>query len=98
MDPDTDGDGVLDGYDDQDHDGISNIDEWATGTWAMNPCDPLNRESPSCPRWFNADAPPERPEHLCLSQTLTVEGGYVLGLKTFPVDVAPCWYRSGPGT
>ena len=27
VDPDVDGDGVLDGYDDQDHDGWSNIDE-----------------------------------------------------------------------
>ena len=27
VDPDTDGDGILDGADDQDHDGLSNLDE-----------------------------------------------------------------------
>ena len=31
IDPDTDGDGVLDGWDDQDHDDVSNIDELSAG-------------------------------------------------------------------
>jgi hypothetical protein len=41
MDPDSDGDGVLDGWDDQDHDDFSNVQELQQGTWAMNPCDPV---------------------------------------------------------
>ena len=43
LDPDSDGDGVLDGADDQDHDDVSNIDELRQGTWVMNPCDPVFR-------------------------------------------------------
>jgi hypothetical protein len=52
--PDMDGDGVLDGYDDQDHDGLNNQfelrrpDDWLTSgdPWAyvnpFNPCKPFN--------------------------------------------------------
>ena len=43
VDPDTDGDGVRDGADDQDHDDLANIAEMsrnaATGTPIVNPCD-----------------------------------------------------------
>jgi hypothetical protein len=73
-DPDSDGDGLLDGLDDQDHDGVSNIEEFRNGTWAMNPCDPLNRASRTCPRWMNPEAEPEKPQHLCLSRTLLGDG------------------------
>jgi hypothetical protein len=53
LDPDTDGDGVPDGADDQDHDGLSNIEEITVGsdtyfTDPQDPCDP-NPESPTCP-------------------------------------------------
>jgi hypothetical protein len=68
MDPDTDGDGVLDGEDDQDHDDVSNIEEFRRGIWAMNPCDPgFGRV---CPRWIVPGAEPKKPEHLCLSRSL----------------------------
>ena len=74
FDPDIDGDGVLDGWDDQDHDDFSNIDELRAGTWAMNPCDPgISR---TCPRWLDDSAIPKIPEHLCKSQTL-VAGGFI---------------------
>lgn len=80
LDRDTDGDGVADGADDQDHDDISNIVEFMQGTWVMNPCDPLNRLSRTCPRGFTPGEEPTRPELLCKSQTL-VQGGTVLGFK-----------------
>jgi hypothetical protein len=52
--PDSDGDGVNDLNDDQDHDGISNLQEITAGsdtffTDPQDPCDP-NPESPSCPQ------------------------------------------------
>jgi hypothetical protein len=47
LDPDTDGDGITDGADDQDHDGISNLTELANGSNPVSPCDP-NPESPTC--------------------------------------------------
>ena len=56
LDPDTDGDGVLDGADDQDHDDVSNIDELRNGTWTMNPCDPV--VSRTCPRWLDGPGVP----------------------------------------
>ena len=59
LDPDTDGDGVLDGWDDQDHDDISNIEEFSNGTWLMNPCDPV--VSRVCPRWLAEADTPQRP-------------------------------------
>ena len=74
MDPDSDGDGVLDGADDQDHDDISNAEELDKGTWAMNPCDPLNLDSRSCPRWVEIGLEPEKPEELCMSITLLQHG------------------------
>jgi hypothetical protein len=49
LDPDTDGDGVGDLGDDQDHDGVSNSTEIATQTNPVDPCDP-NPESPTCPQ------------------------------------------------
>jgi len=67
FDADTDGDGVPDGLDDQDHDGVSNIDELRAGTWAMNPCDPVT--SRTCPRWLEEDLTPKKPKFLCISTT-----------------------------
>ena len=75
MDPDTDGDGLLDGPDDQDHDDISNAEELDAGTWAMNPCDPLNLDARACPRWMEIGTKPEKPEELCTSITLALGGG-----------------------
>ena len=72
FDPDTDGDGVTDGLDDQDHDDVSNIDELRAGTWAMNPCDPV--ASRTCPRWLDEEDKPQEPEHLCTSMTLVTTG------------------------
>jgi hypothetical protein len=69
MDPDTDGDGILDGADDQDHDDVSNVTEIASGTWAMNPCDPEGADSRTCPRWIVPEQIPLRPDKLCLSRT-----------------------------
>ena len=64
VDPDTDGDGVLDGLDDQDHDGYANRDELdrdATGLWvhAYNPClpNPYSRTCSLHPPIDNAWAP-----------------------------------------
>jgi hypothetical protein len=59
FDSDTDGDGVLDGWDDQDHDDVSNIDEFSAGTWVMNPCDPV--ASRTCPRWLAETDTPKKP-------------------------------------
>ena len=61
---DSDGDGVPDGQDDQDHDDISNIDEYASGTWAMNPCDPLGHKSRTCPKWLDPEKAPKKPQYL----------------------------------
>jgi hypothetical protein len=52
--PDSDGDGVTDAADDQDHDRISNAEEITAGTdgWytdPQDPCDPFT-ESASCPQ------------------------------------------------
>ena len=75
IDPDTDGDGVLDGWDDQDHDDVSNIDELRMGTWAMNPCDPgISR---TCPRWLADDARPVRPKHLCITTSILLDPPYI---------------------
>jgi hypothetical protein len=54
LDPDTDGDGVNDSLDDQDHDLYSNLEEITAGgdgiyTGPQEPCDP-NPESPGCER------------------------------------------------
>jgi hypothetical protein len=77
-DPDTDGDGILDGWDDQDHDDVSNIAELSAGTWAMNPCDPV--PSRTCPRWLEDEAKPKKPKNECISRTFDTEppgGGFV---------------------
>lgn len=68
LDPDTDGDGVLDGWDDQDHDDFSNIDELKAGTWIMNPCDPII--SRTCPRWLGDEDTPARPNHACITRSV----------------------------
>ena len=68
LDPDTDGDGVLDGWDDQDHDDISNIDELSSGTWVMNPCDPV--VSRTCPRWLDEAVWPKRPKNQCVTRSV----------------------------
>jgi hypothetical protein len=50
LDPDTDGDGVLDGADDVDHDGFTNASEVARGPYwvqPFNPCLP-DWKSPTC--------------------------------------------------
>jgi hypothetical protein len=49
LDPDSDGDGLPDNLDDQDFDGVSNIDEiQTTFSSPHDPCDP-DPDSPSCP-------------------------------------------------
>ncbi len=75
LDSDSDGDGLVDGWDDQDHDDVSNIEEFRNGTWAMNPCDPLGGASRTCPRWTTIGAEPQKPQHLCLSRTLLSPAG-----------------------
>ncbi|MGH3118365.1 MAG: hypothetical protein ACRDQ2_14885 [Gaiellales bacterium] len=75
MDPDTDGDGLPDGPDDQDHDDFSNIDETLAGTWQMNPCDP-NPHSRTCPKYQVKGEFPVRPDGLCPSST-QLNGGQV---------------------
>lgn len=47
--PDSDGDTVIDGQDDQDHDGISNVTEMANHTNPVDPCDP-NPHAAACPQ------------------------------------------------
>ncbi len=70
-DPDTDGDGVLDGWDDQDHDDVSNVDELRMGSWAMNPCDP--GDSRVCPRWLADSAVPKKPKNLCITTSMLLD-------------------------
>jgi hypothetical protein len=74
VDPDTDGDGVLDGADDQDHDDVSNIDELRLGTWAMNPCDPA--PSRICPRWLDDSSVPTKPKNLCITTSMLLDPPY----------------------
>jgi hypothetical protein len=71
VDQDTDGDGVLDGWDDQDHDDVSNIDELRMGTWAMNPCDP--GPSRVCPRWLEESIVPKKPPNLCITTSMLAD-------------------------
>ena len=91
FDPDTDGDGVPDGLDDQDHDDFSNIQELRDGTWPMNPCDPV--ASRTCPRWLEESDTPKIPAHLCSSRTI-VGGGIVKwfndGGEGGSADEGPC--------
>lgn len=68
FDPDTDGDGLVDGADDQDHDDVSNIAELRAGTWAMNPCDPA--VSRTCPRWLDPLVAPKKPTYECITQSV----------------------------
>jgi hypothetical protein len=50
LDPDTDGDGLPDGVDDQDHDGYNNIFETKRGPYFVNPFNPClpDPHSPTC--------------------------------------------------
>jgi IPT/TIG domain len=53
LDPDTDGDGIIDGDDDNDFDGLSNLEEITAGgdgfyTEPQDPCDP-NVDARTCP-------------------------------------------------
>lgn len=50
LDPDTDGDGIADGQDDQDHDGYNNILESSRGPYWVNPFNPClpDPHSPTC--------------------------------------------------
>lgn len=50
LDPDTDGDGVRDGADDQDFDGYNNISEISRGPYWVNPFNPClpDPNSPTC--------------------------------------------------
>jgi hypothetical protein len=53
LDADSDGDGTPDNLDDEDYDGVSNIEEITAGTDTFlsapkDPCDP-NPDSRSCP-------------------------------------------------
>ena len=74
FDADTDGDGVKDGWDDQDHDDVSNIDELRAGTWAMNPCDPgIGR---TCPRWLAPEEEPRKPEFTCITRSPLADPPY----------------------
>jgi hypothetical protein len=103
MDPDTDGDGVLDGYDDQDHDDFSNIQELRAGTWTMNPCDP-DPVSRTCPRWLAPTEQPKKPTLTCYSRTLETRGEeaipYFKDFKLSMVDSpgSPGWCRKWPET
>jgi hypothetical protein len=75
FDPDTDGDGLVDGADDQDHDDVSNIAELRAGTWTMNPCDPL--ASRTCPRWLDPTTAPKKPTYLCITTSMLLEPAIV---------------------
>ena len=68
LDRDTDGDGVADGPDDQDHDDVSNIDELRRGTWPMNPCDPGT--SRTCPRILSPSDQPTKPTFECITTSI----------------------------
>lgn len=50
IDPDSDGDGVLDGADDQDFDGWSNVSELSRGLYRVQPFNPClpDYDSPTC--------------------------------------------------
>jgi hypothetical protein len=62
LDPDTDGDTLKDGADDQDHDGFTNVEEISTGTdgGLTDPLDACN-PNPSSPYCATRSAPAEEP-------------------------------------
>jgi IPT/TIG domain-containing protein len=60
LDPDSDGDTILDGDDDQDHDTVNNVNELERVTTMIHPYNPClpRYDSPTCPRYFPVgDAP-----------------------------------------
>ena len=83
MDVDTDGDGLPDGPDDQDHDDVSNIDEFVNFTYAMNPCDPYGT-SRTCPKYMAVGETPQKPNGLCPSST-QLNGGQIKWMAKFDV-------------
>jgi hypothetical protein len=54
LEPDSDGDGVVDGNDDQDHDTVNNVDELKRGPYMVHPYNPClpDYRSPTCPRYI----------------------------------------------
>jgi hypothetical protein len=59
IDPDSDGDGVLDGADDQDFDGWSNVQELVRGPYRVHPYNPClpDYTSPTCSKHPPFDNP-----------------------------------------
>jgi hypothetical protein len=59
LDPDSDGDGILDGDDDQDHDDWNNVDELNRGPWKVHPQNPCLPDwtSRTCPRYIPEGTP-----------------------------------------
>jgi hypothetical protein len=96
IDPDSDGDGVLDGADDQDVDGYDNFVEMqlnrARSPWLVNPYNPClpDAYSRSCGRYVPLDAssawPPFDPAHSYLV-------GTAVPFSNLPSPLAP----AGPG-
>jgi hypothetical protein len=66
LDADSDGDGVLDGDDDQDHDAKGNVDELIRVDYRVHPYNPClpDYRSPTCPRYFAVGDPIYAPFHL----------------------------------
>jgi len=54
LDADSDGDGALDGDDDQDHDGSDNVAELNRDAYMVHPYNPClpDYQSPTCPRYI----------------------------------------------
>jgi hypothetical protein len=96
VDPDTDGDGILDGADDQDHDDIPNVMELsrraASGLWdAQSSC----KAATGLPPVLHPDAYGRvNPFNPCLpeeySRTCTLHPG--LAGESAPYDGSPNWY------
>jgi hypothetical protein len=59
LEADSDGDGLLDGNDDQDHDDYNNVDELNRGPWMVHPQNPClpNYMSRTCPRYIPEGTP-----------------------------------------
>jgi len=63
LNPDTDGDGIPDGLDDQDHDGWTNLDELVRTSYWVNPYNPClpDYNSRTCPVQHPGDSPSYAP-------------------------------------